>query len=105
GGWPDLGLGRVWNAVAGWFRPATASAEPSHQDGGVRGERPKPPPHRVGEVADRRSAHARVFAMSDGTFEAELSARPESFMDSQGHWRDIDTTVRPVGRDGFRFGN
>ncbi|MEV5303495.1 DNRLRE domain-containing protein [Amycolatopsis methanolica] len=43
--------------------------------------------------------------MSDGTFEAEVSPEPESFKDSGGVWRDIDTTVREQGRDGYRFLN
>lgn len=59
----------------------------------------------MGEVTERRTAHSRVFAMSDGTFEAELSTQASSFVDGQGRWHGVDTTVRPAGRDGFAFSN
>ncbi len=47
----------------------------------------------------------RVFQLSNDEFEAEVSARPESFKDGQGRWRPIDTAVRESGKDGYRFGN
>ncbi len=47
----------------------------------------------------------RVFQLSNGEVEAVVSARPESFRDAQGRWQGIDTAVRELGRDGYRFGN
>lgn len=96
-----------WPGVAGvvnWLgsllpKPGQAKAAPAVH---AAARAPKKPPHRVRELPERRSAHARVFAMSDGTFEAEVSAEPEAFHDSQG-WHDIDTSVRQSARDGYRF--
>jgi RHS repeat-associated protein len=65
----------------------------------------RPLPTRIRELAEQRTANARVFALSDGRFETELSTERRSFRDGHGRWRDVDTTVRPVSRDGFRFGN
>lgn len=38
GGWPDLGLGRAWNALADLLRPDAAAAEPTipPPDRGIR---------------------------------------------------------------------
>ncbi|MFC4856912.1 DNRLRE domain-containing protein [Actinophytocola glycyrrhizae] len=55
------------------------------------------------EVPERASASTRVFAMSDGTFEAEVSPEPERYRDASGAWRDIDLSVRESARDGYRF--
>jgi hypothetical protein len=99
---PDLGLSGVWRSVAGWLSPGVAQAAPAD-----------PPPDasvvksvkRVRELVDRRTSSMRVFQLSNGEFEAVVSARPEYFRDAQGRWQRIDLAVRELGRDGYRFGN
>ncbi|WP_189213716.1 hypothetical protein [Actinokineospora fastidiosa] len=92
------GITAVWNWVAGLFpEPAAAVAqEPAGQG--------KKSPKRVREVVERGSASARVFAMSDGTFEVEVSPEPTRYRDANGKWQPADTEVKELPRDGFRFG-
>ncbi|MBB4908876.1 DNRLRE domain-containing protein [Actinophytocola algeriensis] len=54
-------------------------------------------------MPERASASTRVFAMSDGTFEAEVSPEPQRYRDASGAWRAIDLSVRESVRDGYRF--
>jgi hypothetical protein len=103
---PDLGLSGLWRSVAGWLSPGAAQAAPDEPAAGPAPvARVVEPPTRVREVEDRRTSSMRVFQLSNGEFEAEVSARPESFKDGQGRWRPIDTAVRGSGREGYRFGN
>ncbi|MCP2243377.1 RHS repeat-associated core domain-containing protein [Lentzea aerocolonigenes] len=57
------------------------------------------------ELAERRTASMRVYELSNGQFEAELSAQPQHFRDAKDNWRPIDTTVRERPLDGYLFGN
>jgi RHS repeat-associated protein len=100
GQWPGA------SAALSWLgdllpEPSTAAAEPDKAP--VAAKKPKEPPRRLREVAALGSASSRVFAMSDGTFEAEVSSEPERYRDSEGAWRDIDLSVRETARDGYRF--
>ncbi|MGW4060855.1 DNRLRE domain-containing protein [Amycolatopsis sp. NPDC004747] len=63
------------------------------------------PPKRVRELPDRRTGAARVFELSNGQYEAEISARARNYRDRQGGWQPIDTTVREDARDGYVFAN
>ncbi|WP_141997751.1 DNRLRE domain-containing protein [Amycolatopsis cihanbeyliensis] len=63
------------------------------------------PPTRVRELTDRRTAAMRLFELSNGQVEAEVSARPRHYRDGEGGWQPIDTTVRESGQDGYRFAN
>ncbi len=67
--------------------------------------KPAGPPRRVRELADRRSANQRVFQLSDGRVQAELSGAPLFYRDARGRWQQIDTRVRPSGRAGVAFDN
>jgi hypothetical protein len=69
------------------------------------GKQPSGPPTRVRELAERRTAAMRVFELSNGQFEAEVSAQPQYYRAAGGEWRDIDPTVREQARDGYRFAN
>ncbi|MCO1597713.1 DNRLRE domain-containing protein [Micromonospora sp. RHAY321] len=60
-----------------------------------------PTPKRVREVPERRTANGRVFQLSDGRLQAELSALPMNYRDAKGHWQPIDTRVRPATRNGY----
>ncbi|NEE04775.1 golvesin C-terminal-like domain-containing protein, partial [Phytoactinopolyspora halotolerans] len=64
-----------------------------------------PPPERVKELKSRRTANTKVFQLSDGRFEAELSADPVHFRDAEGDWKEIDTTVTDASREGYTYGN
>ncbi len=80
---------------------------PTSLGGSQNGARHQPAgaPVRVRELAERRTADMRVFELSNGQLEAELSAQPQSFRDRQGTWQPIDTTVREHAGDGYRFAN
>ncbi|MEU4740444.1 DNRLRE domain-containing protein [Actinosynnema sp. NPDC023658] len=88
--------------MAGWLSPGAAEAAPA--DPPPSGSAVKSP-KRLRELEDRRTPSMRVFQLSNGEFEAEVSARPESFRDGQGRWQRVDTKVRESGKDGYRFGN
>ncbi|MEV6301232.1 DNRLRE domain-containing protein [Actinoplanes sp. NPDC051861] len=64
-----------------------------------------PKAKRVREVASKRSANGRVFQLSDGRLQAEISAAPVNYRDGRGRWQPIDTRVRPSERAGYPQGN
>ncbi|SCL24616.1 AfsR/SARP family transcriptional regulator [Micromonospora inyonensis] len=64
-----------------------------------------PAQKRVREITDRRTATSRVYQLSDGRLQAEISAAPLHYRDAKGRWQSIDTRVRPTGRDGYVQGN
>jgi len=102
GQWP--GAAAAWQWLGSLFpSPATAAAAPGPESGTAKPKKPKEPPRRVREVPRLGSASARVFAMSDGSFQAEVSPEPSRYRDGAGVWRDIDTSVREQARDGYRF--
>ena len=47
----------------------------------------------------------RLFELSNGQLEAELSAQPQHFRADDGTWQPIDTTVREQAGDGYVLGN
>jgi hypothetical protein len=100
GQWP--GLATAWQWLGSLLPdPGEAAADPAP----ARQQPPEQPPKRVRELPESGGPAARVFAMSDGTYEAELSPQPRRYKDSAGVWRDIDTTVREQAHDGYRFGS
>ena len=66
---------------------------------------PLPPPTRVRELAERRTANSRTFQLQDGRVEQEISAGPLNFRDGAGQWQPIDPTVRASSRPGFSLAN
>jgi hypothetical protein len=62
-------------------------------------------PHRVSELADKRSESIKRYRMSDGSIEAELFAGPVHYRDKAGHWQDIDTRIGASDKPGYGFGN
>ncbi|WP_186315737.1 DNRLRE domain-containing protein [Catellatospora sichuanensis] len=66
------------------------------------------PATRVREIAAKRTANARVFQLSDGRLQQEISAGPLHYR-SGAAWRPIDTAVRPAARsgapDGYAYAN
>ncbi|MEH1057232.1 DNRLRE domain-containing protein [Micromonospora sp. CPCC 206171] len=65
----------------------------------------KKPAKRVKELTGRRSATTRVYKMSDGRLQAEVSATPQFYQDAKGTWKPIDTTVSPSKAGGFAAAN
>jgi hypothetical protein len=86
-------------AAAAVQGPPAASKSPAGGKAGV-------PAKRVKELTAKRTANQRLFALSDGRVQAELSARPLNYRDARGGWQPIDTRVRPVsGQPGLAFQN
>ncbi|MCP2249652.1 RHS repeat-associated core domain-containing protein [Lentzea aerocolonigenes] len=79
---PELGFSGLWQSIAGWFGGRAEAAPRPRQE----------PPKRVRELTERRTPSVRLFQLSDGQIEAEVSPRP-----------NVDTTVREKPRDGYRF--
>jgi RHS repeat-associated protein len=88
---------------------AAASARPLPQVGPPAkpvAAKPAGPPRRVRELVGRRTATQRVFQLSDGRLQAELSGAPLLYRDAKGAWQPIDTRVRPAaGRSGLAYAN
>jgi RHS repeat-associated protein len=75
------------------------------RSGESRQAEPPGPPVRVRELTEHRTAASRMFELSNGQVEAEVSAQPQYFRGGDGQWRPIDTTVRAQAGNGYVFGN
>ncbi|WP_344298489.1 hypothetical protein, partial [Paractinoplanes deccanensis] len=64
-----------------------------------------PAQKRVREVAAKRTANGKVYQLSDGRLQAEMSAVPVNYRDAKGTFQPIDTSVKPTGRAGYVQGN
>ncbi|MEV4811809.1 DNRLRE domain-containing protein [Micromonospora avicenniae] len=64
-----------------------------------------PAQKRVKELPEKRTANSRTYQLSDGRTQAEISAAPVHYKDSQGRYQPIDTTVRPTNEKGYVQGN
>ncbi|WP_203981222.1 golvesin C-terminal-like domain-containing protein [Planosporangium flavigriseum] len=64
-----------------------------------------PAQKRVREVTEKRTANGRIFQLSDGRMQAEVSAVPVNYRDTRGRYQPIDTHVGATGRPGFPQGN
>ncbi|MET7818024.1 DNRLRE domain-containing protein [Micromonospora zamorensis] len=100
-------LSRLGGAARQLVNGGPGGAEPEVVSAGLSvNEQPPaakklPAPKRVREVPDRRTANGRVFQLSDGRLQAELSALPMNYRDAKGHWQPIDTRVVPANRSGY----
>ena len=78
---------------------------------GLAVDEPAPPARRwpeqkrVREVPGKRTANGRVYQLSDGRLQAEISQVPVHYRDAKGRWQPIDTRVRSTDRAGFVRGN
>ncbi len=102
----------AWWDPRGWFssqpqlpkpRKITATGAPRSKPMPRRAATPKP--RRVRELAGRRTANTRVYKLSDGRLQADISAAPVNYADARGRWHPIDTAVRPSTRPGYKYGN
>jgi RHS repeat-associated protein len=114
--------GTVLDWASGAFEPdsdedfdddrATDGADEQAVDAGAalaRDEEPlageqREPAERAREVVSERTANAKVFELEDGQFEAEFHADPIHYLDDDGNWAEIDTTVGNSAREGFARG-
>ncbi|WP_170285257.1 DNRLRE domain-containing protein [Micromonospora palomenae] len=64
-----------------------------------------PPQKRVKELTGKRTANGRVYQLSDGRTQAEISMVPLHYKDAKGKFQTIDTTVRPARDKGYVQGN
>src|SRR5216684_2290607 len=96
---------RGWLGGGGAPKPRTLAAGGGPQAGRMPRQVALPAPRRMRELAARRSADTRVFQLSDGRLQAEISAVPVNYRDSHGAWQPIDTTVRPTTRPGYVYGD
>ncbi|MET7749730.1 DNRLRE domain-containing protein [Micromonospora sp. NPDC005367] len=64
-----------------------------------------PPQKRVKELPEKRTANSKTYQLSDGRTQAEISAAPVHYKDSEGRYQPIDTTVRPTNEKGYVQGN
>ena len=65
----------------------------------------RPDAKRLREVPGKRTANGRVYQLSDGRLQAEISQVPVNYRDAKGRWQPIDTRVRATDRAGFAQGN
>ncbi|MGC4747629.1 hypothetical protein ACLQ28_18535 [Micromonospora sp. DT201] len=64
-----------------------------------------PPQKRVEELTGKRTANGKVYQLSDGRTQAEISMVPLHYRDANGKFQTIDTRVRPVKDKGYVQGN
>ncbi|WP_405104077.1 DNRLRE domain-containing protein [Micromonospora sp. NBC_01412] len=89
---------------SGRTKPEAASAAPAALKKPAE-PKVRPPHKRVRELTDKRTATSRVYLMSDGRTQAEISAVPVHYKDAKGRLQPIDTTVRPTSEKGYVQGN
>ncbi|MGS2615359.1 golvesin C-terminal-like domain-containing protein [Micromonospora sp. LZ34] len=64
-----------------------------------------PPQKRVKELTGKRTANSKVYQLSDGRTQAEISAVPLHYKDGKGRYQPIDTTIKPTDEKGYVQGN
>ncbi|WP_051969696.1 DNRLRE domain-containing protein [Kitasatospora azatica] len=84
------------NTTAAYTKPA--------QHGGTQAAAADPHATRTKELTGKRTANSKLFQMSDGSAQEDLSAAPVHYQDAKGDWQDIDSTVKPLAHNGFTAG-
>jgi YD repeat-containing protein len=109
-GGPGL-VSRLGSAARGLVNGGGGKARPEPVSAGLAVDQPAPAAKkwpeqkRVREVAGKRTANGRVFQLSDGRMQAEISPVPVNYRDAKGHYQPIDTRVLPTDQGGFVRGN
>ncbi|MFB9238417.1 DNRLRE domain-containing protein [Plantactinospora siamensis] len=104
-------LSRLGDAARGLVGGGHSRPRPQPVEAGLAVNRPAPrgakakPAKRVRELTQRRTATTRVFQMSDGRLQAELSVSPRFYRDGHGSWQPIDTTVTTSTAGGYAAAN
>jgi RHS repeat-associated protein len=110
-------LSNAWNSLTGLFRLFGGSQEASAQ---IPTPTPTPslplptvspppvtdpPPEVREEIVSMRTENAKFFREPDGKKTAQFYPGPIHFLDSEGAWEEIDTTIVPSTRPGYAFRN
>ncbi|MER7415782.1 DNRLRE domain-containing protein [Micromonospora peucetia] len=104
-------LSRLGDAAKGLVDGGSRPAKPEVVSAGlaVQEKAPPakvwPPQKRVSELTGKRTENSRVYQLSDGRTQAEISAVPLHYQDAKGRYQPIDTTVRPTNDKGYVQGN
>ncbi|MCW3840636.1 DNRLRE domain-containing protein, partial [Micromonospora yasonensis] len=104
-------LSRLGDAARGLVDGGGHRAKPEVVSAGLfREEKPLagrkwPAQKRVKELTGKRTENSKVYQLSDGRLQAEISAVPLHYQDGKGNYQPIDTTVRPVNERGYVQGN
>ena len=100
----------AWWDPRGWLGSDSRLPKPRHINaigGPIKTPMPRqaaaPKPRRVRELVRRRTANSRVYRLSDGRLQADVSAGPVNYPDAAGRWHPIDTTVQPSTRPRYRY--
>ncbi|MBO0807216.1 MAG: DNRLRE domain-containing protein, partial [Actinobacteria bacterium] len=102
-----------WWDPRGWFggstpdalKPKTIAAGGGPQRTLMPHQAKAGPVRRVKELTGRRTANSRVYRLSDGRLQADISAGPVNYRDRSGRWQPINTTVQPSSRHGYKYAN
>jgi RHS repeat-associated protein len=107
-GWGDR-LGGAARHLVGAGNGGRSKAEPVSAGLAVSSPAPAakkwPAQKRVREVPGKRTANGKVYQLSDGRLQAEISATPVNYRDGKGKYQPIDTHIKPTGRTGYVQGN
>ncbi|MEU4428529.1 DNRLRE domain-containing protein, partial [Actinoplanes sp. NPDC024001] len=102
-------LDRLGGAARDLVGTGKAATEPVSAGMSVSQPTPRgknwPAQKRVREVPSQRTLNGRVYQLSDGRLQAEVSAAPVNYRDGNGKFQPIDTRVRPSSRKGYPQGN
>ncbi|MBQ0901308.1 DNRLRE domain-containing protein [Micromonospora sp. U21] len=105
-------LSRLGNAARGLVDGGPRKAKPEVVSAGLAvHEKPPaaknwPPQKRVKELTGKRTTNSKVYQLSDGRTQAEISAVPLHYRDAKGRFQPIDTKVRPTTeKKGYVQGN
>ncbi|MBD1372153.1 DNRLRE domain-containing protein [Hazenella sp. IB182357] len=64
-----------------------------------------PIPKRKKEINEERTAHSKMFELTDGRKQAEISNEPIHYQDKQGNWQEISTDIQKSNKSGYQFAN
>lgn len=110
-GLPKVAPPPAKDAAASWQPPAPPrdtdlDVDAVPRGGAVAAGKDSPKAKRVKELPGKRSANGKVFELSDGRLEQELSVAPVHYRGKDRAWRQIDTAVKAVtGERGYSLGN
>ncbi|MFI0409215.1 DNRLRE domain-containing protein [Actinomadura sp. 3N508] len=109
-GWKPESKRNAWDRFKGLFGDDEPKSRKLPAVGVPRNDPMPPgakaaPAKRVKELTGRRTANAKVFELSDGRLQKELSAVPLHYRGEDGDWHDIDPRVKSTDRKGFVYGN
>ena len=76
-------------------RPGVARAS------GTAAPAPAPSPTIVSEITKKETMYSTTYKLSDGSYQAQISAEPIRFKDASGAWQSFDTSLVSAGAAGL----